>query len=373
MASGALPPAFPAVRIDGDLYWDGGILSNTPVEAIFDDNPRRNSLIFAVHIWNSGRRRAGEHLAGDASAEGNPVFEPRDHAHRAPAADSSPAPHHRGTRETHSRVGAPERRSCAKWRPTAASRACMSCASWRRGSTARTTPRTSTSAAPGIRKRWEAGLADARRALEAAPWEADVDPIEGFYLHELKRRDDGRAGKARAHAAAEDGCRVRSFEVNRTSKERSHENNIRRDRSLLCRLGRRQPRRPTRPARCAPSTISSQRRRTRAISPRSRRSSSTRRKFLWVSDGMSFWGPDALVKRMAEFQLAEVWRVDPDLAKAAIVEVDDGAAYIHMPLALTIGLKAKPDVIRFLVSILCVKKAEGWRIAALFTTTEKTN
>jgi len=93
--------------------------------------------------------------------------------------------------------------------------------------------------------------------------------------------------------------------------------------------------------------------------------------FLWVSDGMSFWGPDALVKRMAEFQLAEVWRVDPDLAHAAVVEVNDGAAYIHMPLTLTIGLKTKPDAIQFLVSILCVKKAEGWRIAALFTTTEK--
>jgi NTE family protein len=52
MASGALPPAFPAVRIDGELYWDGGILSNTPVEVVFDDNPRRNSLVFAVHIWN---------------------------------------------------------------------------------------------------------------------------------------------------------------------------------------------------------------------------------------------------------------------------------------------------------------------------------
>ncbi len=93
--------------------------------------------------------------------------------------------------------------------------------------------------------------------------------------------------------------------------------------------------------------------------------------FLWVSDGMSFWGPDALVKRMAEFQLAEVWRVDPDLAHAAVVEVNDGAAYIHMPLTLTIGLKTKPDAIQFLVSILCVKKVEGWRIAALFTTTEK--
>lgn len=52
VASGALPPAFPAVRIDGELYWDGGILSNTPVEAVFDDRPRRDSLVFAVHLWN---------------------------------------------------------------------------------------------------------------------------------------------------------------------------------------------------------------------------------------------------------------------------------------------------------------------------------
>jgi NTE family protein len=52
MASGALPPAFPAVRVGADLFWDGGILSNTPVEAIFDDYPRRSSLVFAVHLWN---------------------------------------------------------------------------------------------------------------------------------------------------------------------------------------------------------------------------------------------------------------------------------------------------------------------------------
>lgn len=52
MASGALPPGFPPVRIDGELYWDGGILSNTPVEVVFDDNPRRSGVVFAVHIWN---------------------------------------------------------------------------------------------------------------------------------------------------------------------------------------------------------------------------------------------------------------------------------------------------------------------------------
>jgi NTE family protein len=52
MACGALPPAFPAVRVDGELYWDGGILSNTPTEVVFEDKRRRDSLIFSVHLWN---------------------------------------------------------------------------------------------------------------------------------------------------------------------------------------------------------------------------------------------------------------------------------------------------------------------------------
>lgn len=53
MASGALPPMFPAIRIDDEPYWDGGIYSNTPIEAVFDDNPRRSSTVFAVHLWNA--------------------------------------------------------------------------------------------------------------------------------------------------------------------------------------------------------------------------------------------------------------------------------------------------------------------------------
>jgi len=53
MASGALPPAFPAVRVDGDPYWDGGLYSNTPVEVVLDDKPRRDSLIFAANVWHA--------------------------------------------------------------------------------------------------------------------------------------------------------------------------------------------------------------------------------------------------------------------------------------------------------------------------------
>jgi NTE family protein len=52
-ASGALPPAFPAVRIDGEPYWDGGIYSNTPVEVVLDDKPRRDTLIFAANVWHA--------------------------------------------------------------------------------------------------------------------------------------------------------------------------------------------------------------------------------------------------------------------------------------------------------------------------------
>lgn len=51
LASGALPPAFAGVRIDGQVYWDGGLYSNTPIEAVFDDVPRRDSLVFSVNVW----------------------------------------------------------------------------------------------------------------------------------------------------------------------------------------------------------------------------------------------------------------------------------------------------------------------------------
>ena len=64
MASGALPPAFPAVRIGDDLFWDGGILSNTPVEVVFDDNPRRNALGVRRPYLEPARGRARDDLAG---------------------------------------------------------------------------------------------------------------------------------------------------------------------------------------------------------------------------------------------------------------------------------------------------------------------
>ena len=53
LASGALPPAFPAVEIDGSCYWDGGLVSNTPLSQVFDAEPRRDSLVFQVDLWSA--------------------------------------------------------------------------------------------------------------------------------------------------------------------------------------------------------------------------------------------------------------------------------------------------------------------------------
>ena len=53
MASGALPPAFPAIEIDGRRYWDGGLVSNTPLEQVLDEWPRQDTLAFQVDLWSA--------------------------------------------------------------------------------------------------------------------------------------------------------------------------------------------------------------------------------------------------------------------------------------------------------------------------------
>jgi NTE family protein len=53
MASGALPPGFPAIEIDGEYYWDGGLVSNTPLTEILAEAEHKNSLNFQVDLWSA--------------------------------------------------------------------------------------------------------------------------------------------------------------------------------------------------------------------------------------------------------------------------------------------------------------------------------
>ena len=53
MASGALPPSFAGVTIDGEQYWDGGLVSNTPLQWVLDTLPRQDTLAFQIDLWSA--------------------------------------------------------------------------------------------------------------------------------------------------------------------------------------------------------------------------------------------------------------------------------------------------------------------------------
>jgi NTE family protein len=183
MASGALPPGFPPVRIDGELYWDGGILSNTPVEVVFDDNPRRNSVVFAVHIWNPH------------GAEPETIWEVMNRQ-KDVQYSSRAAAHIKRQRQLHrmrhiiaelsALIPADQRRSNKVG--DMASYGCLT----RMHVVRLLAPALDHEdhskdidfSAEGIRRRREAGYSDTMKTLEKAPWREPVDEIEGFILHE---------------------------------------------------------------------------------------------------------------------------------------------------------------------------------------------
>jgi NTE family protein len=53
MASGALPPGFPPVEIEGEHYWDGGLVSNTPLQWVLESEPQCDTLAFQVDLWSA--------------------------------------------------------------------------------------------------------------------------------------------------------------------------------------------------------------------------------------------------------------------------------------------------------------------------------
>ena len=84
MASGSLPPGFPATEIDGEHYWDGGIVSNTPLQWVLDSRPRQDTLAFQVDLW-SARGEVPRNM-GEADVRQKEIRTP---AARAPAPISS--------------------------------------------------------------------------------------------------------------------------------------------------------------------------------------------------------------------------------------------------------------------------------------------
>ena len=83
MASGALPPGFPAVEIDGEHYWDGGLVSNTPLQWVIESGPRRRIRSLSGRPLERARRASAQHGGSRHPSEGDSVFEPDAREHRS--------------------------------------------------------------------------------------------------------------------------------------------------------------------------------------------------------------------------------------------------------------------------------------------------
>ncbi|HSD92225.1 MAG TPA: patatin-like phospholipase family protein [Methyloceanibacter sp.] len=186
LASGALPPAFPAVRINGELYWDGGILSNTPAERIFEDNPRRSSLIFAVHLWNPTGSEP-ETIWEVLNRHKDIQYSSRISNHIVRQSEAHRLRHVIGELVKY----LPEE---TRQKPHVKELAAYSCRT-RMHVVRLLAPRLDNEShtkdidfsPAGIRARWEAGYADTMDALDHQPWRGEWDPLEGVILHEPRR------------------------------------------------------------------------------------------------------------------------------------------------------------------------------------------
>ncbi|MES2153037.1 MAG: patatin-like phospholipase family protein [Pseudomonadota bacterium] len=182
MASGALPPAFPAVRIDGQPYWDGGIYSNTPIEAVLEDRPRRDSVIFSVQVWNPH----GPELASLAQVIGK----------QKDIQFASRASHIESQRQLHRLRHVIRELAAQMPAKLRASPEVAELAAWGCGTTMHIVKlnapmldgedhgKDADFSTRGIRERWLAGYCDTRSILARQPWNAAVDPIEGVLIHE---------------------------------------------------------------------------------------------------------------------------------------------------------------------------------------------
>lgn len=184
MASGALPPGFPPVRIDGELYWDGGLYSNTPLDIVLDDEPRTDTLCFMVDLW---RAEGAEPKTLDEvqTRQKDVMFASRSTQH---------IEDYRRTHDLRRAVQALHARLPQKQRdaPELRQIAALGCDTtmhivrlpypgqdWHMASKDINFSRGS------IQWRWERGYRDAGQAIEQAGWLAPVPPHTGVVVHEL--------------------------------------------------------------------------------------------------------------------------------------------------------------------------------------------
>ena len=185
MASGALPPAFPAVKLGDDWFWDGGILSNTPLEIVFEENPRMPSLVFEVQLWNP--QGPAPQSVWDVMTRVKDI----QYSSRSAVAVEREKRTHRLRhiiRELADRLPLegrmdPRVRELVGWGCETTMHVVRLMAP---ALEHEDYSKDIDFSAEGIAARWDAGLNDTRAVLADKPWAAETDRMEGVIVHECK-------------------------------------------------------------------------------------------------------------------------------------------------------------------------------------------
>ncbi len=194
MASGALPPGFPAVEIEGDPYWDGGLVSNTPLLHVLEQEPRYDSLIFQVDLFQA---------YGPEPATLDQVLErDKDIRYASRTRSATRAAEHNHNLRAHAQALWEKLPEAVRQMPEAQFLNATRCPTQMDIALLIYRPFEPQGSAKDyefsrgtMQARWERGRADAEATLRAAPWKQPFPPGRGTrisdVLHELYVRERG--------------------------------------------------------------------------------------------------------------------------------------------------------------------------------------
>ena len=95
MASAALPPGFPPVEIEGEHYWDGGVVSNTPLQYLLDAERQSSMVVFQVDLFSARGTHAAQPARRLRAPEGHSLFLAHAAQHRCRPQRPAAAPRRR--------------------------------------------------------------------------------------------------------------------------------------------------------------------------------------------------------------------------------------------------------------------------------------
>lgn len=188
LASGAIPPGFPPVRIDGELYWDGGLYSNTPLETVLDDSPRVDTLCFMVDLWFAEGREPTTYDQVQARQKAV-MFASRSKRHIEAFNEKHAL--RRQLRALYEKLppalkAAPE---IKKLNAAGCGTSMHVVHLQYSGHDWHTSSKDINFSAGSIEWRWEQGYRDALRAMAQTNWQESYSPEEGIIVHEVRSTD----------------------------------------------------------------------------------------------------------------------------------------------------------------------------------------